>query len=86
MMDEDPTEVARTLMVKEINENPRDREALEEKFGQVWDTQELQADFKVKGFLAPFVGVVRKADDVEGSLLFQHWPRFYFGFTANDDL
>ena len=51
--------------------------------GQVWDTQELERDFEVIGFLAPFVGVRRRSDGVVGSLLFQHWPRFYFRFEPH---
>lgn len=48
--------------------------------GQVWDTTQLQQDFYVEGFGAPFVVVTRKSDNVRGSLQFTHHPRFYFGF------
>ena len=75
---QDFTEQIRREMVAEINGNPESRESLAEKYGQVWDTQELQADFKVKGFLAPFVIVERKSDGAEGTLAFCHLPRFYF--------
>jgi hypothetical protein len=34
----------------------------------------------VVGFLAPFVHVRRRVDQEEGSLEFQHQPRFYFNF------
>jgi hypothetical protein len=65
-------------------ESPEDiaevRARLEKAHGQVWDTEELQRDYTVTGFLAPFVGVVRKSDGVEGSMMFQARPRFYFGF------
>ena len=50
---------------------------------QIWDTRELQADFEVMGFLAPFVAVRRKSDGQVGSLLFQHAPRYYWAFTPN---
>ena len=50
------------------------------KHGDVWDTTQLQEDFKVEGFGAPYVVVTRKADDVRGSLEFTHSPRFYFNF------
>ena len=79
----DSTESIRREMVKEININPGSREALEKEHGQVWDTEQLQQDFKVNGFMAPFVAVIRKSDGVEGSLLFQHSPRFYFDFKEN---
>lgn len=60
------------------------REELEVKYGQVWDTQQLQADFIVNGFMAPFVGVTRKSDGKKGCLEFQHSPRYYFSFKSDD--
>lgn len=76
----DPTENVRRELVAEINAAPGSREALEAQHGKVWDTSELSAEFEVTGFLAPFVSARRKADGVKGSLMFQHSPRFYFGF------
>ena len=64
----------------ESNNEFSERKRLEDKYGQVWDTQELQKDFIVKSFLAPYVLVMRKSDKAEGTLLFQHMPRFYFEF------
>ena len=80
----DQTETVRRLLVEQINAEPGSREALEAEFGQVWDTQELTSDFDVMGFLAPFVVVRRKADNVKGSLTFQHSPRFFFSFQQSD--
>ena len=54
--------------------------------GQVWDTAELQRDFSVKGFMAPFVTVIRKTDGVAGMLQFQHAPRLYFNFEVTGDI
>lgn len=48
-----------------------------------WDTAELQRDFRVLGFAAPFVVVERKSDGVKGSLKFVGSPRFYFSFQAD---
>ncbi len=62
---------------KEVKEA---RTLLELEHGKIWDTNELQKDFNVESFLAPYVVVVRKHDGVKGSLLFQHSPRFYWGF------
>lgn len=70
----------RRALVNAINQDPKSREDLETQFGQVWNTKELQQDFSVEGFVAPFVIVRRKSDGKEGSLVFQHHPRFYFGF------
>ena len=48
-----------------------------------WNTQELQEDFTVEAFQAPFVVVVRKADGVKGSLQFDHSPRRYYAWTEH---
>ena len=59
------------------------RDELEAQMGQVWDTTELQRDFTVKGFQAPFVVATRKSDGVLGSLEFQSSPRLYYAFRAD---
>jgi hypothetical protein len=61
-----------------------DREKLVAQHGQVWDTEELQRDFVVHCFLAPFVQVTRKSDSQNGTLLFQAHPRFYYGFQPDN--
>jgi hypothetical protein len=45
----------------------------------------LAEDFEVLGFLARLVVVRRKSDGAKGSLEFQHWPRFYFGFQPHHE-
>ena len=57
-----------------------EREELEQQFGKVWDTNELTSEYRVEGFMAPYVVVTRKEDNVRGSLEFQHRPRYYFNF------
>ena len=79
----DSTEAIRRKMVKEINAVEGSREFLAEAHGQIWDTQEMQDDFEVQGFMAPFIGVRRKSDGAKGSMEFQHAPRFYFNFQAD---
>jgi hypothetical protein len=59
------------------------RKEAEERFGRVWDTKELQEEFHVQGFLAPFVIVERLSDGKTGSLMFQHAPRFYYKFEED---
>jgi hypothetical protein len=80
---DDPTEAYRRQRVAEINADSRGRAALEAEYGQVWDTQELQRDFEVLGFMAPFVVVRRLSDGKKGSLEFRHSPRLYFNFTVD---
>ena len=82
-MGNDTTENARRELVSKINSEPGERAALEAEHGQVWDTDELQRDFEVRGFLAPLVVVRRRSDGVLGSLMFQHDPRFYFRFLPD---
>ncbi len=79
----DPTESTRRQLLADINAAPGSREYLEFKHGQVWDTDQLQEDFEVVGFMAPLVVVRRKTDGVKGSLMFQGSPRFYFGFSPH---
>jgi hypothetical protein len=79
----DPTESTRREMVAEINQDPGSREALEAKHGQVWDTQQMSAEFEAIGFGAPLIVVRRKSDGQKGSLMFQHSPRFYFSFEPH---
>jgi hypothetical protein len=79
----DSTESIRRTLIAEINAHPSDREVLEARYGEVWDTSELSRDFEVLGFAAPFVVVIRKADGRKGSLEFQHHPRFYYDFRPD---
>ena len=81
----DATETIRRARLAEINTERSDREALADKYGQVWDTAELTAEFEVKGFMAPYVVVQRRADGRKGSLEFQHTPRVYFNYVADDE-
>jgi hypothetical protein len=76
----DETEMIRREMVATINSNAGPRAELESKYGQIWDTSQLQDDFEVLGFMAPFVVVKRRSDGIKGSLMFQNSPRFYHSF------
>lgn len=67
-MSADPTEQARKERINEINADSLEREALEDKYGQVWNTEEMTKDFSVSGFMAPYVVVHRKADGKRGTL------------------
>jgi hypothetical protein len=82
-MPNDETEQPRRQLQAELNSNAGEREALVAKYGQVWDTTELQRDFSVQGFMAPIVVVKRKSDGQVGSLEFQHSPRYYFNFVPD---
>jgi len=68
----------------ESNDKDTERQRLEKEYGQVWDTQELSADFEVIGFMAPYTLVRRKIDGKRGSVQFQHNPRFYFNLAEDN--
>ena len=74
----DPTESARREMLA-TGQPAADLIAADQR----WSTEELQRDFTVVGFAAPFVVVVRKSDGVKGSLEFTHSPRVYFNFAED---
>lgn len=78
----DGQEELRIALSKDMNMEGLERDALEKKWGQVWDTKQVQQVFKIHGFLAPFVSVTRLSDGVKGALTFQHLPRYYFAFQS----
>jgi hypothetical protein len=79
----DGTQNIRRALSLAINAQPTERAILEARHGRVWSASELSNDFEVLGFAAPFVVVKLKADHQLGSLMFQHRPRYYFGFKEN---
>ena len=60
-----------------------ERAKLAEDYEEVWNTDEVTAEFDVQSFLAPFCFVVRRSTGEEGSLMFQASPRFYFDFKPS---
>jgi len=82
-MNTDNTESVRRELTSVINSAQAQRAQMEQEYGKVWDTTELTQEFSVQGFMAPFVVVKRKSDGVRGTLMFQHHPRFYFGFNED---
>ena len=76
----DETEDIRRAMQADLNSNAGERSALEAQHGRVWTLDELRVEFEILQFAAPFVIVQRRSDGVRGSMMFQHSPRFYFGF------
>lgn len=80
----DITEAPRRARIAELNVAAVDRRELERRHGATWNPQELAAAFEVMGFMAPLVVVRRRADDMVGSMEFQHHPRFYFNWREDD--
>ncbi len=54
-----------------------------EKPRRTWNTTQLQAEFDVISFVAPYALVIRKSDSVKGTVQFEHHPRVYFDFKAD---
>ena len=79
----DITEQLRRVRLAVLNAEPGNRQALEQRHGQVWDGVELGRHFEVVGFMAPYVVARRRADQRLGSLEFQHHPRFYFNWRGD---
>lgn len=75
----DPTEAVR----RELIDAGQPQAALAADQSQRWNTDELQRDFEVLGFMAPFVVAIRRSDGVRGSLEFTHMPRVYYGWKED---
>ena len=80
----DETETLRMELQSELNNAAAARKELEDTYGKVWTLSELRDEFDIKGFMAPFVIVVRRADGKVGSVEFQHAPRFYFNWREDE--
>lgn len=76
-------ETIRIKMKQAINEDALPLDELKRRHGDVWTTTELQQQFEVVGFGAPLAVVRRRSDNKLGSVLFQHQPRFYWGFKED---
>lgn len=73
----------RRKMQKAINEDALPLEELKLRHGQVWTLAELQQQFEIIGFGAPLVVVRRRVDNKLGTVIFQHAPRFYWGWAED---
>jgi hypothetical protein len=78
------TETLRRALVERITSESTSRENLEARYGEVFDTEQLREAFDVIGFAAPLVIVWHKQSGQRGTLFFQHDPRFYFSFEADE--
>jgi hypothetical protein len=81
----DETEEMRRARVDQLHEEATNRLELEERYGKVWSSTELRADFEVVGFMAPLVVVKERKTGKMGSLEFQHMPRFYFNYVPDSE-
>jgi len=60
------------------------KEDLESIYGEVLTTSEAIEKYEFIAFCAPYAQVRRRADNQNGTLEFQHNPRFYFKFVEDN--
>lgn len=83
-MSSDPTENTRRSLTASINieiesqDETKERERLKKKWGNVYNTEEVQEKFQILSYLAPYIICIEKSTKKKGVLMFQHFPRFYF--------
>ena len=63
-----------------MNDKELLRQELESKHGvgNVFDTDQVQLDFKIEGFSAPFCYAKRRFNGEDVTLQFNHMPRLYW--------
>ncbi len=81
----DETEQLRKERIVSIQDSDNSRQALQSRVGRTWNTTELQEDFEPLGFLAPYIVVRRKGDQVKGSMEFceSDGERVYHSFEPD---
>ena len=72
--------VAKINSQVESNDADKERARLEAKYGKVYDTKEVSAEFEIEGFMAPYIVCTSRRTKEKGTMEFQHDPRFYFNF------
>ena len=76
------TEGLRKVLIAGLAAEGGERAELEAKYGKVWSTEEMKAEFAPLGFMAPFIHVARRSNGERGTLMFKSNPRYYFSFEA----
>ena len=80
----DSTEESRRERLEQINANRVHDQHWKRCMGRFGIRASCSGTFMVVGFLAPFVHVRRRDNGEEGSMEFQHQPRFYFNYRSNE--
>ena len=57
---------------------PEVHQAIQEDEGKCWTTDEVQDEFEILGFIAPFCAAIRRETKEKGALTFVHQPRLYY--------
>ena len=70
-------------LLEELKEAyPDVHQAIQEKGGECWTTEEVQEEFESLGFMAPFCTARKRETHKKGTLLFVHRPRIYYGWRT----
>jgi hypothetical protein len=70
-------------LLEELKETyPDVHQAIQEDGGECWTTDELQEEFEVLGFMAPFCVARRRETREKGALTFVHHPRLYYHWSV----
>ncbi len=70
-------------MRQAMDQTQRTREELEAIDTPVYDTTQVEERYEVLGFRAPFAIVRERATGLNGSMLFQNHPRYFFSFRSD---
>lgn len=77
---ENPADGVRRQRLADLGLVPGSREALEAKYGHVWNADELDRDFEVIECLGPYVAVRRRSDGLRGNVEADDDFQFFFNF------
>jgi hypothetical protein len=84
-IDASQKEVAQILAAQYSDMSPETaKKVLERTNHPVWTTDEFAELFEVSHFDPPYVYVIRKTDNVRGTVAFIDTPRFYFAFQPEE--
>ena len=72
--------VEKERLLEELKEAYPDVHQAIQEDGECWTTEEVQEDFEITGFMAPFVTAVKRETKEKGTLVFVHRPRVYYGW------
>lgn len=72
----------RRILTAGICAQSKSRMELEQDYGEVWTRKELLDRFDIIGTVDPCLIVIRKDDQLHGTLFYQDEPNYYFGFSA----
>lgn len=75
--------VEKERLLEELKETyPDVYQEIQEGGGECWTTDEVQDEFEIIGFMAPFCVAKRRETQEKGALTFVHRPRIYYSWRS----